>query len=267
MLYLFVLEWKKMQNYLVFRILILLYLVLLPGMLMTLKNIQVPKEVISNDVFFMFPSVWNYLGYIGNWLGFFIFGFLAVLSVTNEYSNRTLRQNIISGLSRQEFFSAKFVFTLAVSTGATLYFIFVALVVGFFNTETIYMSKVWQEASIIPRFFLMCFGYMSFGMMLGLLLRRTGLTLFLYLTYVMFLESILRWVVHRHIVNGRSMLFYPMNAVEDLTPLPLPQAFKNLSDQSGFSIFLTSNEAIVTTIIYCIIFWILSFLYMKKADF
>ena len=40
----------------------------------------------------------------------------------------------------------------------------------------------------------MCFGYMSLVLMLGfLVVKRTGIALFLYLAYIMFIELILRW--------------------------------------------------------------------------
>jgi hypothetical protein len=68
----------------------------------------------------MFPTVWQYLGYIGNWLCFFFFGFLSIVVVTTEHSYRTMRQNIITGLSRQQYFLSKFYLIVVVSLLAAL---------------------------------------------------------------------------------------------------------------------------------------------------
>ncbi len=259
------LEWKKAKKSIIFRVLIILYLIALPSLLLIGKVLDWTKDgMVYKEMLYMFPSVWQYLGYVGNWLCFFFFGFLAVYTITSEFANRTLRQNIITGLSRRDFFVAKFSFLTAVSLFATLYFALCGLLIGLTNTETIYMSKVLQEAGTIPRYFLMCMGYMIFGMMTGLLIRRTGIALFLYLSYVMFIESILRYALHYRYIKNKSIHFYPMNAVEDLVPVNFPfnEAAEQFLKSNNFSLFLSPAEAIITTLIYSSIFsgiccWIL----------
>lgn len=267
MLYLLQLEWKKVKNYSTFQILTGLYLVLLPSLLMVGKNFNhLPPELGSNQVFFMFPTVWQYLGYIGNWLAFFFLGFLSVLSVTSEFKNRTLRQNIITGLSRKQVFLAKASFIIALSLMATIYYAICALAIGFFHTETIYMSKVTQEMDLVGRYFLMCLGYTSFGMLLGLLLRRTGLTLFLYLAYVMFIELILRWMVHMNIVSNKSMHFYPMNSVEDLVPIPISDMAKSFMSENNFDFFLSPTEAVISSCVYISLFLGICYYFLMRKD-
>lgn len=261
------LEWKKVKGYTTFRVLFLLYAILLPSMLLVIKRLpDVPSEFGSKDVFFMFPTVWNYLGYAGNWLVFFFLGFLAVLSISTEINNKTLRQNIITGLSRAEVFQAKVSYIVALSLAATLYYVLVAMLIGVFNTETIYMVKVWQEWDMIPRYFLMCLGYTSLGLLISLLVKRTGIALFLYLSYVMFIELIIRWAIHKNIVSNKSMHFYPMNAVEDLTPFPLLTTTSDVVKGVDFDILLTPNEAMLTTTVYIGIFWFLSYYILEKKS-
>ena len=267
MRYLIGLEWKKWNKNLGFRLLLLSYIVFLPSLLLTGKRLdQLPTEIGTNEVFFIFPTVWQYLGYVGNWLTFFFFGFLAVLIVTTEYNNKTLRQNIINGISRERFFLGKVYFVLLISLGATLYYCLCALLIGYFNTDVIVMSKVFQNADYILRYFLMCASYMIFALFLGFLIKRTGIALFSYLAYVMFLELILRWGVHRNIVKHKSMHFYPMNATEDLVPLPFTEQTSRFLDEFGFELFLTPMEAIITTLVYIGLFLLITFRIVKKAD-
>lgn len=267
MLYLLKLEWIKLNKLLSFRIFTIFYFVLLPSLLLVGKRFeQLPPPLVTNEVFFIFPTVWEYLGYIGNWLCFFFFGFLSIIVITTEYSYRTMRQNIITGLSRRQYFLGKVYFIVAMSLVATAYYALCALLIGYFNTSSVYWHKVWQNADYIPRYFLMCLGYMSFGLMLGFLVKRTGIALFLYLAYIMFVEQILRWGVHLQLVEHRSMHFYPMNAVEDLVPLPFTQMADEFLSQYGFRLFLSPAEAAVAVIIYSTIFAGLAFLVVRRAD-
>ncbi|TXB66541.1 hypothetical protein [Phaeodactylibacter luteus] len=267
MLHLLQLEWKKFNSHTAFRLFILFYLLLLPSTLLVgLRFDELPPPLYSNDVFFMFPTVWEYLGYIGNWLCFFFFGFLSIIIVTNEYSYKTLRQNIITGMSRKSFFLGKLYFILAISLAATLYYALCGFLIGYLNTEAIYWHKVMQNADYIPRYFLMCMGYMSFGLFLGFMIRRTGLALFVYLTYVMFLELILRWGVHMQIIAHRSMHFYPMNAVEDLVSVPFLEMADEFISKYGFSIYLQPGEAAITVLVYSSLFLYLAYRRVAYSD-
>ena len=267
MAYLIGLEWKKWNKNLAFRLLLLSYAVFLPAILLTGKRIEeLPPPIGTNEVLFIFPTVWEYLGYVGNWMTFFFMGFLSVLIVTTEYSNKTLRQNIINGVSRKNFFLGKLYFILLISAGATLYYTICALLIGFFNTDVIIWNKVFQNADYIYRYFVMCSSYMIFALFLGFLIKRTGIALFAYLSYIMFVELIIRWGVHRNIVKHKSMHFYPMNATEDLIPIPFTEQASKFLDEFGFEFFLTPMEALVTTLIYLSVFLLITYRLVSKAD-
>ncbi len=270
MLYLLQLEWKKFKHYRTFKVMAILYFILLPLTLIVGKAFfgfaNPPKEVINMDLFYAFPEVWRYLAYIGNWLSFFFLGFIGVLCVTMEYSNKTLRQNIITGVTRNEFFIGKLLFILSVCLGATLYFALVGFSFGIFNTNSLYMTKILRGTSQIPLYFLMCFGYMIFGFFLGILVRRTGLALFLYLVYILFLEPVIRWAAHGKIFFNKSIHFYPLNAIEDLAPIPILDMVDNMTRQNEFSILLTPTEAVITTLIYLSIFIFIAYSRIKHSD-
>ena len=150
MLHLLKLEWKKQKSYILFRILVLVYLIALPSLLFIGKNFDIStQDGIPFDpqiMFFHFPTVWEWLAYIGNWLGHLIFGFMAVLMVTNEHNFRTLRQNVITGVSRGEWFWSKAQFILVVAGAATLYFALCSIVIGLAHSDTIYLATVFKGA-------------------------------------------------------------------------------------------------------------------------
>lgn len=266
MLHLLKLEWLKVRKYRIFQVMTVFYMILLPAILLVTKTFKsIPEELVSKESLYMFPAVWGYLGYIGNWLTFFFLGFLSVIIVTVENSNRTYRQNIITGLSRSEYFKGKVIFILTICLMATLYYALVGLAIGFANTDTIYFSKIVQEIDLIPRYFLMCVGYMSFGFFLGVMIKRTGIALFIYLIYIMFIESVIRGI-HMYYVRNISMHLYPMNANEDLVPIPFAKFAEQFLKENEFSLFLEPSVAAITVCIYTSIFLFFAYRKIKYSD-
>lgn len=264
-LHLLKLEWKKLVTYNLFRILVALYIALLPLGFLIGTNINLPDETGGTNSFYTFPKVWDALGYAGNWMSFFFLGFLGVLLVTNEFSYKTLRQNLITGMSRQEYFLGKYVFMIAISLAATLYYAIVALGVGFYYTDYVIIERVTQHINFIPRFFLMNFAYMNFAFLLGILLRRMGLALFLYFIYTLVIEMVLRYYFHAEIFgkNSASRNYYPLNAFEDLAPFPIPD-FGPSAEMPNF--FLEPSLAVILTLIYSGIFIFISYKVFIKKD-
>jgi ABC-type transport system involved in multi-copper enzyme maturation permease subunit len=243
----------------------------MPAMYLSAANMggfdELPGGVKS---FYIFPSIWKYLGYLGSWMTFFCFGFLGVVLVTSEFNFRTLRQNVITGMSRTQFFLGKIYMMIAVSLFAALYYGVLGLSFGFYFTDYIMESRVMQGLDYIPRYFLMCFGYMSFAFMLGVLIRRSGIALFGYFSYVLFGELILRYFVHVQLF-GRSnyMNYYPLNAMEDLVPIPLPAEMNNMmkrASEMGYDFFLSPTLAATLTTIYIALFLGIAYYVFTKRD-
>ncbi|MEK7253912.1 MAG: ABC transporter permease [Bacteroidota bacterium] len=276
MLHLLQLEWKKQKGYILFRLLAIAYFILMPAVLLALKKIfdnNYPDGGAGDALPFdprkmlvQFPTVWNWFGYIGNWLVFFVLGFLAVLLITNEHSNRTLRQNIITGLHRTEFFLSKLYFMFAISLAATVYYALCSLAIGFSHTETIYTSTVLKNWDMMPRYFLMCLGYMSFGLLIGALVKRMGIALFVYLAYVIFLEPVLRWAVHFNYFKNEYFKYYPLNMIEDLCPVPFFDQADNFLKQNNFTLFLPASHAVIGASICIALFFWLTHRRLKTGD-
>lgn len=267
MIHLLKLEFLKVKNYRPFQVMAILYILLLPLALLVTKGL--PEEAImalSAEGFYNFPNVWKYLGYIGNWIGFFFLGFMGVLTMTMEFGNKTLRQNIITGLSRKEYFSAKVIFITTISLIVSVYYFLAGTVIGLIHSDPFYMDVYTQNLlGYFGKYFLMSFGYMSFGLFLGTLIRRTGFAIFLFLAYGVFLEQILRGI-HMYYLKSRTVLFYPINAIEDLTPIPFADIANDMIREVDFNPFMSSMEAIITVSIYTALFLFGTYRLMLKRD-
>ena len=243
------LEWLKWRRHTTFRVLMSVYLVLLPVSLLLTKQLKhLPPPFDTAEAFLIFPNVWQYLGFVANWMTYFCFGLFAVFSITTEFNNRTVRQNIITGLSRRDFFRAKFFFMLTISFSAALYYGIWVLLIGYWHTDLPIISKVLERSNHLYQVWLASVGYMSLGLLIGLLVRRTGLATVLYLSYTSFIELTLRWGLHFNLSPTKSVHFYPTKAFADLSPFPMLEMAESFLKQYQFAISLSPVEAVVISI-------------------
>jgi hypothetical protein len=190
-----------------------------------------------------------------------------VYIISVDATNKTFRQSVINGLSRKQVVLSKFLFMLVFSILATIFFIAVVFILGNFGSNPFTGSPILGEDFIIARYFLMTLAYLVFGFLIGLLIRSIGVATMLYFLYIFFIEVIIRYLVHLNIFKDhRSMIFYPMNALEDLTPFPFGGEAANTSMNISFDLFLSPTEAFVTTWIYTSIFIASSVFIILKRD-
>jgi ABC-type transport system involved in multi-copper enzyme maturation permease subunit len=262
-LYLLQLEWLKVRKYRQFQVLLAFYGLTLPLFTFVIEHMPLPSFV-SNPL--MFPNVWQNLGYLSNWLTFFVVGFLSVTMITNEFSSRTLRQNIINGLPRRDFFLSKVLFLVLLCLGITIYYWLIATLMGCLHTENIYFDRFTEGFWWAGRLFLLTLLYASFGFLLGVVIRRSGVALFLFFTWAMFLERILRYALHYKIAKNETMHYYPINASGDLMPMPVPKMAEGFLNENGFNLLLQPQTAIIVTSIYVILFLFISYRLLMTRD-
>lgn len=217
------------------------------------------------DTYYTFPTVWDYQGHIGNWLVCVLLGFVMIHFFTGEVSAKTLRQGIINGQTRRDFFVAKMGVVIAISTYATLIFILSSLIIGFIHTSDIYFELLLDTNWIIFRFWLMCVGYLSLAFLVANVFRSSGIAVIFYFGYVFVLEFLLR-MLQFYFFRNRAMLFWPENVIEDLVPNPffkLPSFW--LEKQWGISPLLTTGESSLFGVIYVsLIIWFCWYIFQRR---
>jgi ABC-2 type transport system permease protein len=265
---LLVLEWKKFSGNAVFRALGLIYICIAPFIILAGKDTfkDMPPPMPSSKVFYEFPSVWDYQGYVSNWMIPFCLGFLTIHIITSEVSNKTMRQNIIIGLTRQQFFLSKLYSILLMAVGATVLFVLSTCIIGMIHTDGFDFDLIFDNNLAPLRFFMMSIGYLSFALMLGFVIRRGMLSLLTYFMYIMMLEPILM-LVHVYYFKNSSRNYWPMNSIEDNFPFPLfklPDYFVN--HEWDFNILLPYSHAMGMSLIYSAIFIGLAWYSFMKRD-
>jgi len=266
--HLLVLEWKKFRQNTVFKILIFMFVVLMPLVLLSVKDLfkDIPPPLPSSKVFYQFPDVWEYQGYVGSWLVSLLLGFLAIYLMSSEFSQKTLRQNVITGMKKSELFWGKVLFLVTISFLATMVYAFSTIVLGMVHSEVSGISSIWDNEWAIFRFFLMCIGYLSIAFFFVILLRKGILAIIVFMLYMLILEPILMALYVYQFKNvGRN--YFPMNSIEDLMPFPLyrlPDYF--ITQEWNFSILLSYNQAMIMTTFYSLLFITMSYFLFLKRD-
>lgn len=276
-LHLLQLEWKKYSESSLLRLLLIFYIVALPlsfyGFIQIYEminsggdeeGINISRFLVSPGKIKSFPMIWEHLAYWGNWSVSIFITYISIYLISSEAQYKTLRQNIITGFTRREFFLSKLFAIIAISLFCTIYYVLIAMLTGLiFSPEyDIFSDKLWA----IPRYFLMVLNYSSLGLLLGFVLRKSGLALFLFLAYLSFGELLLRVLYRRYIPNNWHA-FFPLNSNEDLTLWPMFKLkhFLPVEWTEGLRL-LTPTEAVISSIIYTALFLFLAYRSLKTRD-
>ena len=129
---LFLIEFEKLRANRSSRILIGAYFILLTSiaLIAAIKfDVGPIKFHLAEQGIFNFPYIWHFNAYIGAW--FKIFLAVVIVSMTaNEYSNKTIKQNLIDGLSKREFLHSKWVMIFSLAAISALFIFVVSLILG-----------------------------------------------------------------------------------------------------------------------------------------
>ena len=123
MLRLLQIEFIKLWNNNASKVLIISYFVLIlcMALLAAIKFDIGPIQFhVAEQGIFNFPYIWHLNTWIASGLKLF-FAIVIVSMMANEYSNKTLKQNLIDGLSKKEFIASKFLTVFAFSVISTLF--------------------------------------------------------------------------------------------------------------------------------------------------
>ncbi|MEM9916606.1 MAG: ABC transporter permease subunit [Bacteroidota bacterium] len=199
MIRLLTIEWYKLRHYRPFWVLIIMYaalstLVCSSGMFLMayLKGEGADFRGFDPTMLplYDFPDVWHNMTYIAARLKI-ILAFIIIMSIFNEINHRTLRQNIIDGLSKKEWLGSKVLLMGAISLGAGLLLFVNGLILGLIYSHPEAYQYIFQRLDFIVAYCLDVFTYLSFAMMLALIFRKGGLVIVGLLMYSAMFEPFL----------------------------------------------------------------------------
>jgi ABC-type transport system involved in multi-copper enzyme maturation permease subunit len=258
-------EWLKVRTNATFWVLAGLHvgivlLVVLSGKIFirTLSiNGQTLKEMadISSIPIFQFPDIWHNITYVAGFLKF-ILAIYVIISITNEITYDTLRQNIMNGMSRADFVVSKLALVVLLSAGSAVFVFFSGMVVGFSYTPDPAWHEVIKYSGFIAAYFLQLTAYLVFALFIGLLIKRTGLAMGLLFLYTLIIEPVLALRINSDAIKG----LLPMKAINNLIHMPFGKyLLREVQDFVAFS-------EILVVICYTALFVYLTYLLLQKRD-
>jgi ABC-type transport system involved in multi-copper enzyme maturation permease subunit len=254
--YLLSIEYAKFKDSAILRLLIMLYVFIFPFTIFLGKRMlpEIPDSVpFTLDILYEFPSVWDYQGYVGSWLIFIFLGFVPIHIICSEVSYKTMRQSIINGMTRRDYFLSKVMSLVVISLIATVYYFLVCSLIGWFNTPNPSFTKLFNNDFAGTRFFISCMGYMSIALLLAVWMKRSGLALFSYLAYIIAIEPAIRWGIYWKLAKTKATLFFPANMLEDVMPLPLYRFADFAPSDLEIDILTEYTTAAPVTVVYILL--------------
>ncbi|MBE0638639.1 MAG: hypothetical protein IH598_08965 [Bacteroidales bacterium] len=269
---LLLIEWEKIRNYRAFWLMVALYLFVLISAVIGLPaffnymtdktNASVVTKLFTR-LLLSFPDVWQNIAFFAGLRAFIkvVLAILVVILISNEFSFLTIRSNIINGLSRKHFLLAKIELVFMLSLLSTLVLFLSGLYLGFVNTPTITFSQLFSRIYFLPAYFVELFTYLTFAMMIRILIRKTGFAIIALLFYIM-VEPIIQYYT-----PDQFDKFLPLNAMNHLVWSVNTSSVSIKTPEINF----TLQESIALTdlavcLAYAVFFTGIIWFYLKRKD-
>lgn len=274
MLRLLNIEIHKLKHNRASRVLVFIYFILLTSiaLIAAIKfDIGPVKFHLADQGIFNFPYIWHFNTYIASILKFFLL-LVIVSMMANEYSNKTLKQNLIDGLSKKEFVLSKFYTVILLALISTIFVFIVSLILGYSYSDFNEISIVTTDLEYLFAFFVKLVGFFSFGLFLGILVKRSAFAVGAMLVWFMiegFTKGMLYWKFDT--IVDKVMSFFPLEAMSNLIKEPFTRlgAVKTVAKQVGEDLskdFSVQPKDIVIVLVWTTIFIYFSYVLLKKRD-
>ena len=204
-----------------------------------------------------FPDIWLKLAYIASYFNLLL-GILIIILITDEYSFRTLRQQVIDGWFKRDMVLAKLSVILLIAAFGTSVLLGAGLYFGMSYSPDASTGKIIQDIRHLFFYFVQAVGYMSLAMFFAFLIRKNGLATIAFLVYAKIMEPI----IHLRLPDEIDQ-YFPMKVLSSLTPMPGRDVLESLT---GPSLALTPNAAVLPAIAFIGLFNLLAYLILKMRD-
>lgn len=269
-------EFIKLWNNRASKILVISYFVLLTSiaLIAAIKfDIGPVKFHLAEVGIFNFPYIWHFNTFVTAFFKLFL-AIVIVSMMANEYSNKTIKQNLIDGLSKKEFILSKFLTVISFALISTVFVFVVSMILGLIYSDFNELSIIFSDLEFVFAFFVKLVGFFSFCLFLGIFVKRSAFALgFLILWQI--IEGITRGLIRWKLFDGETtetiMGFFPLQSMFNLIKEPITrlEAVQTVADQVGETINLNYRVhwyEILIVLIWTAIFIYLSYALLKKRD-
>lgn len=262
------------------RVLILAYFVLLSfiALMASIKfNIAGIEFRLADQGIFNFPYIWHFNTFMAA-LGKIFLAVVIVSMMANEYSYGTLKQNLIDGLSKEEFIFSKFITVFLFAFASTVFIFLMSLMLGYSFSSYNEVSIVFSQLEYIAAFFIKLTAFFSFCLLIGILVKRSAFALgFLIVWFIveMIIYALLAFQVFPDNSPYPEMImdFFPLMSMWNLIDEPFTrfEAYQAIEGQLNQGTVAVKDYSvhwyeIVIVLGWTAIFMLMSYRILKKRD-
>ena len=255
----------KLVNYRTFWILIILYFATMG--VITSSGMEFLKWLVSKGADFdevdilrvplyHFPDIWQNLTYVSLFFKL-VLAVVVIISITNEFNYKTIRQNIIDGMDRKDFIISKVLTIFLLSLASTVFVFLIGLITGSIYSPATEMRFMFTTITFIPAYFLDTFSYLLMVMLFSMVIKRAGLAIGLTLLY-----PAIEYALGANLPDSMPWIndYLPLHAINNLINVPFQRyVFMEIQDYVAIG-------SVAIVLVYCILFVYLSYLTLVKKD-
>lgn len=218
---------------------------------------------------FNFPIIWHLTTFFASQFKFF-FAIVVVSMIGNEYSNKTIKQNLIDGLSKKEFILSKFYTIVFFSLVSTVLITFISVCIGLYYSSYNEFSIIIQETNFLIAYFVKLVGFFSLCLFFGMLVKRSAFALaFLFILFIIewILFGLMAWKLDANTAE-KIQNFFPLKSMYKLIDQPFQRiAMSKFPDKVDLSYdYAVHLQEIVIVLGWTALFVFLSYRLLKKRD-
>jgi ABC-type transport system involved in multi-copper enzyme maturation permease subunit len=218
---------------------------------------------------FNFPIIWHITTFFAAQFKFF-FAIVVVSMIGNEYSNKTIKQNLIDGLSKKEFILSKFYTIVFFSLISTVLIFIISLSIGLYYSSYTELNIIFREVEFLLAYFLKLVGFFSLCLFFGMLVKRSAFALaFLFILYILenILMGIITWQSNFELAE-KIQGFFPLQSMWNLINQPIRRiAMTKFPDKSDLAYdYAVHWYEIAIVLVWTGLFIFLSYRLLKKRD-
>ena len=229
---------------------------------------------IADQGIFNFPFIWHFNTWIAGILKLFL-AIVIVSMMANEYSNRTLKQNLIDGLSKKEFVISKFLTVVLFSFVSTLFVFIVSLILGLIFSDYNEIGIIFSDTEYLLAYFINLVAFFSFCLFIGILVKKSAFALGFLLIWSIIegiIYGFLKWEMFKNTnLADNIMQLFPLASMSNLIKEPFSRlgAVQSAASQLGEALDKDYSVQIITVLI--VLIWTCLFVYgsyaiLKKRD-
>jgi ABC-type transport system involved in multi-copper enzyme maturation permease subunit len=223
---------------------------------------------VADQGIFNFPFIWHFNGFMASLLKIFL-AIVIVSMMANEYSYRTLKQNLIDGLSKREFVLSKFLTVILFAAVSTVFLFVVSMILGLTFSDYKEIGIIFSDMDYVLAYFIKLVAFFSFCLFLGVLVKRSAFALgFLFIWFVAekIVYGLMKWEFFEDTdIAANVAQFFPLEAMSNLIKEPFTRlgAVQSAANQLGEA--FTKNYDVEWHTILINLVWTALFIYWSYA--